>query len=160
MLTYVFSLMNEDMDKISRRVCWDLLQRLLGSAAGVSPGAYSRSHSPVSRTQEISSVERPEDEVNGLVESDDDLPPLGGEEESGKENGLTPTTRALRTLNESINPSPKQVSPSQSTRENSTVLARRITRPSPCAVEEEPFKTFRLVRVSVKNHFVGLEFTS
>lgn len=156
------SLMNEDMDKISRRVCWDLLQRLLGSAAGVSPGAYSRSHSPVSRTQEISSVERPEDEVNGLVESDDDLPPLGGEEESGKENGLTPTTRALRTLNESINPSPKQVPPSQSTRENSTVLARRITRPSPCAVEEEPFKTFRvhpktvwsqtrdLVRISVK----------
>lgn len=48
-------------------------------------------------------MERFEDEVNGLVESDDDLFLLGGEEESGKENGFIFIIRVLCILNELIN---------------------------------------------------------
>lgn len=145
--------MNEDPQRlgiITHRVCWDLLQRLLGSAAGVSPGASPQATSPASRTQQISSSpvisqsQEPERKtVNGLMDSEDDLPPLGGEEESDKENDVTLVTRATLTIKESIPPSCKQVSPSQVARENFIASARPITRPAPSSAEDEDFEAFR-----------------
>ena len=145
--------MNEDPQRlgiITHRVCGDLLQRLLGSAAGVSPGASPQVSTPASRTQQISSSpvisqsQEPERKVNGLMDSDDDLPPLGGEEESDKENDVTHVPRATLTINESTPPSCKQVSSAQVVRENVIASAKPITRPGPLSVEEEDFEAFRL----------------
>lgn len=79
---------------IARRVCLDLLQRL-GSAASGLPTTSPTAHTSVTRTQGSStssvSIKKEEPEVkvvNGVKGSDedDDLPPLGGDEDIDKEN--------------------------------------------------------------------------
>ena len=79
---------------IARRVCLDLLQRL-GSAASGLPATSPTAHTSVTRTQgsSTSSVSIKEEQpgvklVNGVEGSDedDDLPPLGGDEDIDKEN--------------------------------------------------------------------------
>ena len=79
---------------IPRGVCGDLLQRLLGSAAGNIHTTSSTTTAPDDRTQECAIAsgiivkQEPETRsVNGLVqngdidsEDDDDLSPLGGED--------------------------------------------------------------------------------
>lgn len=172
MISTLRSLMNEDPQRlgiITHRVCWDLLQRLLGSAAGNSPGASPQVSTPAIRTQQMSSSpvisqsqELERKTVNGLMDSDDDLPPLGGEAESDKENDVTLVPRATVTINESTPPSCKQVSSAQVVRENVITSTRPITRPGSSSAEEEDFEAFRahpqtvwsqtrdLVRVCVK----------
>ena len=146
--------MNEDPQRlgiITHRVCWDLLQRLLASAAGNSPGASPQVSTPAIKTQQMSSSpvisqsqELEHKTVNGLMDSDDDLPPLGGEEESDKENDVTLVPRATVTINESTPPSCKQVSSAQVVRENVITSTRPITRPGSSSAEEEDFEAFRL----------------
>lgn len=105
---------------ITRRVCLDLLQRL-GSVASGLPTTSPTGHTPVTRTQgsSTSSVsfkkEQPEVKlVNGVKGSDedDDLPPLGGDEDIDKENApargvsvtLSPNTFAKSTLRQIPSP--------------------------------------------------------
>ncbi|KAL9974651.1 hypothetical protein ACROYT_G011712 [Oculina patagonica] len=105
------SLMTDEPQKlgiISRRVCWDLLQRLLGSGAGNLQTTSPQTPAPASRTQGCStspgSVKPQEPEaraVNGHNDvndgdGDDDLPPLGGED-SDKENEKRPACKCSHT---------------------------------------------------------------
>jgi len=93
---------------ISRRVCGDLLQRLLGSAAGNFESTIPQASAPVSRTQGCSTSpggdKNPNPETragNGLVDKDfngggddlDGLPPLEGED-SDEENESTVSVNA------------------------------------------------------------------
>lgn len=93
---------------ISRRVCGDLLQRLLGSAAGNFESTSPQASAPVSRTQGCSTspggAKNPNPATrtgNGLVDKDfngggdnlDGLPPLEGED-SDKENESTVSVNA------------------------------------------------------------------
>ena len=93
---------------ISRRVCGDLLQRLLGSAVGSFESTSAQASAPVSRTQGCSTPPgddknlKPETRAgNGLVDKDfngggddlDGLPPLEGED-SDKENENTVSVNA------------------------------------------------------------------
>ena len=144
--------MTDELQKlgiISRRVCWDLLQRLLGSAADVFEGASPQPHLPITRTQGISSspgsVQKQGAEmrmVNGLGDSDDDedLPPLGGGEDSDKENenalATTPTSLAKKSAKSSV----KQSSLRQPQNNPS---ARPIIQARPITLEEENFVPFR-----------------
>ena len=129
---------------ISRRVCSDLLQRLLGSAVGVLPAVSPQAHAPVTRTQGISSSpvsvrQEPEAKtVNGVRGSDDDedLPPLGGEEDSDKENDHTFVDSAPPLSKASAKQSPKQTSSLQ-TQRNAIPLVRPII--------QENLEPFRLV---------------
>ena len=137
---------------ISRRVCSDLLQRLLGSAVGVLPAVSPQAHIPVTRSQEISSSpgsvrQEPEAKiVNGVQGSDDDedLPPLGGDEGSDKENDRAFVDSALPLSNASAKHSPKSTL-SLHTQRNAIPLARPIIQARPSVVEEENFVPFRLV---------------
>ena len=143
---------------ISRRVCSDLLQRLLDSASGALPAVSPQAQASVTRSQGVSSSpgsvssvrQEPEAKiVNGIGGSDDDedLPPLGGEEDSDKENDRTFAVSAPPLFNVSAKLSPKQTSSLQAQR-NAIPLARPIIQARPSVVEEENFVPFRLVRVN------------
>ena len=138
---------------ISRRVCWDLLQRLLGSAAGVLPPTSPQAPIPT-RTQasatrpDRATKQEPETKlVNGLGVGDDDedLPPLGGDEESDKENDRTLAAKAASTSNASAKPAPRQTSSVQVAQRNSVTSARERLQARPSTAEEENFVPFRLV---------------
>ncbi|KAJ7374526.1 Tdrd12p [Desmophyllum pertusum] len=156
---------------IARRVCWDLLQRLLGSAAGnfqtsITPPVPA----PVSRTQACStspgSVKKNETEarlVNGVKDDNDgdDLPPLGGED-SDKENESAKSVNATPPANAYAKVATRENVSQQVTRRNVNASARPTNHPRPSAAEEEnvvPFsvhprtvwsQTRELVRVNVK----------
>ena len=138
---------------ISRRVCGDLLQRLLGSAAaGTSPQAPT----PVCRTQGCSTSpggDKSQDSenrvVHGPVDNDandgggdfDDLPPLEGGD-SDKENANAA----------SVNASPPASVPAKAAtkdnvkmKQNAVASARPINRSRPAAVGDASVAPFRLV---------------
>lgn len=138
---------------ISRRVCWDLLQRLLGSAASILPTTSPQAPSPVTRTQGSSicpgSVRKQEPEtqlVNGLedIDDDEDLPPLGGGEDSDKENDRALAANPTSLSNTSAKPIPKQAPSPQVVQRNAVTSARSRIQSRPVA-EEENFVPFRLV---------------
>ena len=136
-------------------MCSDLLQRLLGSAVGVSPVVSPQAHAPVTRTQGISSSpgsvrQEPEAKiVNGVQGSDDDedLPPLGGEEDSDKENDRAFVDSAPSLSNASAKQSPKQT-PSLQTQGNAIPLVRPKI--------QENLEPFRSVRVIVAEAIFSL----
>lgn len=138
---------------ISRRVCWDLLQRLLGSAAGVLPPTSPQAPVPT-RTQgsttrpDRATKQEPETKlVNGLGDGDDDedLPPLGGDEDSDKENDRTLAAKSASTSNASAKPTPRQTSSVQVAQRNPISSARERFQARPSTAEEENFVPFRLV---------------
>ena len=106
---------------IPRGVCGDLLQRLLGSAAGNIHTTSSTTTAPDDRTQECAIAsgiivkQEPETRsVNGLVqngdidsEDDDDLSPLGGED-SNEKNERIPFAMITPAPNTSENLSPRE----------------------------------------------------
>lgn len=144
--------MTDELQKlgiISRRVCWDLLQRLLGSAADMFEGASPQAHFPVTKTQGTSScpgsVQKQGPQIkmaNGLGDSDDneDLPPLGGEEDSDNENENALATTPTSSDNQSAKRSEKQSS-SRQPKKNPSVGA--IIQSRPITLEEENFVPFR-----------------
>lgn len=144
--------MTDELQKlgiISRRLCWDLLQRLLGSAADVFEGASPQAHFPVTRSQGTSSCpgsvqkQGPQIKmVSGLGDSDDDedLPPLGGEKDSDKENENALATNPTLPANQSAKQSEKQSSSRQPKKDPSV---RTIIQSRPITLEEENFVPFR-----------------
>ena len=123
-LSFLFSLMTNEQQSlgiIPRGVCGDLLQRLLGSAAGNIHTTSSTTTAPDDRTQECAIAsgiivkQEPETRsVNGLVqngdidsEDDDDLPPLGGED-SDEKNERIPSAMITPAPNTSENLSPRE----------------------------------------------------
>lgn len=112
---------------IPRRVCGDLLQRLLGSAAG-NIHTSSTATAPDNSTQECSITsgvvikQEPETRaVNGLMqngdvdsEEDDDLPPLGGED-SDEKNERFPSAIITPPPNTSENLYPREIFPMSET---------------------------------------------
>ena len=137
---------------ISRRVCGDLLQRLLGSAAGTSPQAPT----PVCRTQGCSTSpggdENQDSEnrvIHGLVDNDvnggggdlDDLPPLEGED-SDKENENTASANASPPASVSTKAAAKDNVRMQ---KSAGASARPINHSRPAAVGDANVAPFRLV---------------
>lgn len=137
---------------ISRRVCGDLLQRLLGSAADTSPQAPT----PVCRTQGCSTspgghknqdsenrvVHGPVDnDVNGGGDDFDDLPPLEGED-SDKENENAASVNASPPVSVSVKPAAKD---NVRIQKNAVASARPINHSRPAAVGDAPVAPFRLV---------------
>ena len=123
-VSFLFSLMTNEQQSlgiIPRRVCGDLLQRLLGSAAGNIHTTSSTATAPDDRAQECAIAsgiivkQEPETRsVNGLVqngdidnEDDDDLPPLGGED-SDEKNERIPSAMITRAPDTSENLSPRE----------------------------------------------------
>ena len=136
---------------ISRRVCGDLLQRLLGSAAGTSPHAPT----PVCRTQGCSTSpggdksQDSENRVHGPVDNDgnggggdfDDLPPLEGED-SDKENANSASVNASPPASVSAKAAAKD---NVKIKQNAVASARPINRSRPAALGDASVAPFRLV---------------
>ena len=137
---------------ISRRVCGDLLQRLLGSAAGTSPQAPT----PVCRTQGCSTspggdknqdsenraVHGPVDnDVNGGGDDLDDLPPLEGED-SDKENKNAASVKASLPASVSAKAAAKD---NVRIQKNTGASAKPINHSRPAAVGDASVAPFRLV---------------
>jgi len=142
---------------ISRRVCGDLLQRLIGSAAGNFENTSPQAPRHVSRTQGCSTSpggDKNQDSEHtagsGLVDNDvngggddlDELPPLGGED-SDKENENAASVNAS---------SPASVSAKAAAKDNVRIKktagasARPINHHSkPSVVEDTNVAPFRLV---------------
>ena len=135
---------------ISRRVCGDLLQRLLGSAASPS----TKAPTPVCRTQGCSTSpggdknHGPVDnDVNGGGDDLDDLPPLEGED-SDRENENAASVKASP---------PASVSPKAAAKddvriqENTGASERPINHSRPAAVGDASVAPFRLVCLFLVN---------
>lgn len=133
---------------ISRRICWDLLQRLLGSAATALPTTSPPARAPATKTQGSStlsgSVKKQEPDarlINGLADSDedDDLPPLGEGGDSDKENEHSrdlPYTCAKST--------PSETTSVQLAHRNQVISTRPEIQARPVIAEEENVVPFRV----------------
>jgi len=141
---------------ISRRVCGDLLQRLLGAAAGNFEYTSPQATTPVSRTQGCSTspgFDKNQDSEhrvgNGLVDNDgndggddlDDLPPLEGED-SDKENENAASMNASPPVSVSAKTAAKD---SVRNKKTAVASARPINHSRPSAVEDANVAPFRLV---------------
>ena len=132
---------------ISRRVCGDLLQRLLGSAAGNVESTSPQAPTPVSRTQGCSTSpggdknQEPETRAVNGGDDYDDLPPLEGED-SDKENESAVSVNASPPANASANAAAKD---NVKVQRNAVASARPINHPRPSAEEDSNVVPFRLV---------------
>lgn len=132
---------------ISRRICWDLLQRLLGSAADNFESTSPQARTPVSGTQGCSTSpggdknQEPETRAANGGDDYDDLPPLEGED-SDKENESAVSVNVSPPANASAKVAAKYNVGVQS---NAVASARPINHPRPSAVEEANVVPFRLV---------------
>ena len=142
---------------ISRRVCGDLLQRLLGSAAGNFESPSPQAPTPVSGTQGCSTSlgggknrDSENRVVNGMVDNDvsngggdglDDLPPLEGED-SDKENENAASVNASPPACVSAKAAVKD---NVRIQKNAGASARLISHSRPSAVEDANVAPFRLV---------------
>ena len=145
---------------ISRRVCWDLLQRLLGSSSGNLQTTSLQVPAPVSRTQGCSTSlgsdkrQEPEaravnglanDDVNGGGDDDGDLPPLGGEDSDKENEGTSPVNTSTKPANASGKVASTDNASQRVTQRNTVSSARPLHRAGPSAAEDENIAPFRLV---------------
>ena len=142
---------------ISRRVCGDLLQRLLGSAAGNLESTSTQASTPASRTQGCSTSpggaknqEPGTRALNGLAdedvnvcghELDDDLPPLEGED-SDKENDCAASVNASPPAKASAKADAKD---NIRVQRNAVTSAKPINHSMPSTVGDANVAPFRLV---------------
>ena len=145
---------------ISRRVCWDLLQRLLGSAASNLQTTSPQAPAPVSGTQGSStspgSDKRQEPEaraVNGLAannvnddnDDDDDLPPLGGDDSDKENESALRVNAATLPANATAKAAAKDNASRRVKQRNAVAAARPINHARPSATEDANILPFRLV---------------
>jgi len=141
---------------ISRRVCGDLLQRLLGAAAGNFEYTSPQAPTHVSRTQGCSTspgFDKNQDSEhrvgNGVADNDgnrggddlDDLPPLEGED-SDQESANAASVNVLPPASVSAKAAAKDSARNKNT---AVASAKPIKHSRPSAVEDANVAPFRLV---------------
>lgn len=138
---------------ITRRVCLDLLQRL-GSAANGLPATSPTAHASVARSQGSStssvSVKKEEPDVklvNGVKGSDedDDLPPLGGDEDIDKENAPARGVSVTLSSNTFAKSTLRQIPAPQVPQRINVVLATPRNQAAPGGDEDGDAAPYRLV---------------
>lgn len=161
---FISSFMTDEPQRlgiISRRVCWDLLQRLLGSAASNLQTTSPQAPAPVSGTQGSSTSpgneKRQEPEaraVNGLAnnnvndddnDDDDDLPPLGGDDSDKENESALSINVATLPANASAKAAAKDNATRRVKQRNAVAAARPINHARPSATEDANIVPFRLV---------------